>query len=97
MSKLYTGKVNTTNDFDHDGFSHQSLVWSGVCSTAPTAYAVYVKEGVLDIESGYEYNNMREGGHSSYSDCNRILKQIEKEFPGFIEKLNNKLLTPISL
>jgi hypothetical protein len=85
----FTGMVNTTND------DPKSNGYFG-CN-AIVAYAIYIKDGVLDLK-GYEYNNPREGGFAHYgSDYKNTLREAEKEYPGFLDKINAKLIVPIEL
>jgi hypothetical protein len=77
--------VNTANDEDNNGFGD-----------AAQAYALYVQDGKV-LTDGYIYNDTREGGYTSMGDLHTLLKEIVKQYPNYLAKLNKHLTEPISL
>jgi hypothetical protein len=77
--------VNTSNNEDNNGFGD-----------AAQAYALYVQDGKV-LTDGYIYNNYREGGYTSMSDLHTLLKEIVRQYPNYLVKLNKHLSEPIIL
>ena len=77
--------VNTSNDKNDTGFGD-----------SPQAYALYVKNGKV-LTDGYIYNDWRDGGYTHMGDLHELLREIVRQYPDYLQKLNKHLTEPIVL